>query len=467
MRRSTRRPYVVATAMLVGLAVVSWFAFQPGLPFSSPYRLDAVFSSSNGLRAGSPVRVAGVDVGKVAKIRKGPGATTIVTLEIGDRGRPVHADAVARIRPRVFLEGGFRVELAPGTPDAPELVAGGVIPLTQTTVPVQMHQALTMFDAPARESLRRTLDTLAYGFDGGGAEGLRDVAPELAPVLRDTAIVARAAQGTERHDLSRLVKATATVAAALDQGDGRVGDLVDNLAVVAGAVDSRSAQLAATVESLEETLHEAPGPVRALEAALPALERAAGHLEPAFAIAPAALRDASAALADMGRLVAPGRRSRTLSALGTAFRDLPATVRRLAQVLPASKPLTDCLSSHIVPLLSATVPADDNGQPQPVWQEFAHLLVGLAGASQNFDGNGHNLRYQVAVGPGTLSKAAVPGLGTLLATAPSTLRSQPLPPADRRLPPLVADQPCSAQPQPQLGTPSGSSGLRAIGDDAP
>jgi ABC-type transporter Mla subunit MlaD len=75
------------------------------------------------------VRIAGVDIGKVADIEPGPGTTQVVTLAISDKGQPVHADATAKIRPRVFLEGGYIVELHPGSPSAPKLKRDGLIPL--------------------------------------------------------------------------------------------------------------------------------------------------------------------------------------------------------------------------------------------------------------------------------------------------------------------------------------------------
>ena len=37
---------------------------------------------------------------------------------INKDGLPIHADATAKIRARIFLEGNFYVDLSPGTPDA-------------------------------------------------------------------------------------------------------------------------------------------------------------------------------------------------------------------------------------------------------------------------------------------------------------------------------------------------------------
>ena len=71
------RPYAIAVGLLVAVALVTYFAFNPALPFTSGYRVEAVFKSSNGLRDGSPVRIAGITVGAVVDIDEGPGDTTV------------------------------------------------------------------------------------------------------------------------------------------------------------------------------------------------------------------------------------------------------------------------------------------------------------------------------------------------------------------------------------------------------
>jgi virulence factor Mce-like protein len=454
------RVQLVGIAMCAALAAIVLYVFNPTLPFTGDPKLQAVFQSSNGLRDGSPVRIAGVNVGSVSAIEKGPGTTTLVTMEVSERGWPVHANATAAIRPRVFLEGGFAVELEPGSPGAPRLRAGATLPLTQTTIPVQFHQALTVFDLPTRASLRTGLDAFAHGLDGGGAEGLRRLAPEIEPLLRESAITARALQGTARDDASRLITATARVAEQLDSP--MLGDLTDNLAATTGALNDRDEELAATITEVRDLLRATPPAMQAVDAALPGAERAARAVRPALAVAPGAFREATEVVRGIGRLASPARRERTITGLETALRDLPGLIGNLAVTFPATKPLTDCLSSHIVPLLQSEVPDGALSTGRPAWQDFAHALVGLAGASQNFDGNGHDLRYQLGLGDQTLSTTNVGGLGTLYANAPSTVRSRPLPRADRKPPPSDSSHPCSSQPQPRLATPDGPGGLRSV-----
>ena len=48
----------------------------------------------------------------------GEGDTAIVTLALEDDALPIHEDATLKVRPRIFLEGNFFVDLKPGTPAA-------------------------------------------------------------------------------------------------------------------------------------------------------------------------------------------------------------------------------------------------------------------------------------------------------------------------------------------------------------
>ena len=197
------RPYVFALGMILALVVVAYFAFNPACPFKSGYRVEAVFKSSNGLRKGSPVRIAGVDVGKVVKIADGPGSTTVVTMEIDDNGRPLHTDATARIRPRVFLEGGFAVELKPGQPERAGARRQRADPALADRDPGSVPPGADRVRlARAREPPRHARRA-GHGPGRrrrGGAEGAR--APPRSRSRATSPGSARACSGTKPHDMS-------------------------------------------------------------------------------------------------------------------------------------------------------------------------------------------------------------------------------------------------------------------------
>src|SRR3712207_5118236 len=86
----------------VVLALFTYFGFSKENPFSHPYVLHAEFNSANRLQARSPVRIAGVNVGKVTKVdTRGDGSgLSTVTMEIDDTGLPIHEDAELKVRSR-------------------------------------------------------------------------------------------------------------------------------------------------------------------------------------------------------------------------------------------------------------------------------------------------------------------------------------------------------------------------------
>ncbi len=120
------------------------------------------------------MRIAGVEVGTVTEVKPVAGGTGAaqVSMELKDEGLPLHEDAELKIRPRIFLEGNFFVDVQPGSPSAPVLDDGASIPVNQTATPVQLGQVLSALQADTREDLRTIF--AEYGLktlQGGGAEG--------------------------------------------------------------------------------------------------------------------------------------------------------------------------------------------------------------------------------------------------------------------------------------------------------
>jgi hypothetical protein len=81
-----------------------------------------------------------VNVGIVRAVdRTSSGAVVRIVLMrgVGFMGRDplVRGDAQVAIRPRIFREGAYFLDLDPGTSEAPALKAGSRIPATQTRAP--------------------------------------------------------------------------------------------------------------------------------------------------------------------------------------------------------------------------------------------------------------------------------------------------------------------------------------------
>ena len=171
MRRHTPRvsSLQAAIAGIAAIVIGAYLVFGGPVPFSgSGFVLRAAFTANTELGVDSPVRIAGVDVGEVRSIKHIPGSATagVVTMQIQSQGLPIHSDATAQIRSRIFLEGNFYVDLQPGTPEAPILHSGAMLPAANTSGPVQLDRVLSALNTPARASLQRLLRGLGSALNG-------------------------------------------------------------------------------------------------------------------------------------------------------------------------------------------------------------------------------------------------------------------------------------------------------------
>ena len=74
--RSGASAFKVGAIVLLIALVATYFGFTKHMPFTHGFRVKAVFQSANSIRANSPVRIAGVNVGKVKKIERAGRART-------------------------------------------------------------------------------------------------------------------------------------------------------------------------------------------------------------------------------------------------------------------------------------------------------------------------------------------------------------------------------------------------------
>jgi len=174
--RNPNRPQRISNfaAGMVLLAVTfcaCWLAFK-GAPWGGGWELRAVVRQATELGPRSPVRIAGVEVGKVKDVEPGEGDTSVVTMELKDDALPIHEDATIKVRPRIFLEGNFFVDLKPGTPGSPTADEGYTVPVSQTAAPVQLDQILSTLDSDTRVNLKLLLRGLGQGLADGGAQAL-------------------------------------------------------------------------------------------------------------------------------------------------------------------------------------------------------------------------------------------------------------------------------------------------------
>jgi len=450
VRGRGQHPVRFGLIALVVTACAVYMGFAKRLPWAHEYTLKAVVTSVNYLHRGSPVRIAGVNVGRVTAVRRGPGTTGLVTMAISDAGRPVHSDATLKIRPRLFLEGNFFVDLEPGTPAAPELPDGGTIPLGQTATPVQLDEVLSMLAQTTRVQLRSLLAEYARALDRGGAEGVRRSFGPAAPAFAGIARLAEDSRGVEAHDLSQLLGDQAQLFGTLNDHAPALQGLVGNLNRTLAALAHRSSALTDTLAQLDALTREAYPALGAINASLPALRAFSRESQPALRAAPRTLDDSHPFLVEARRLLAPSVLPPVVRQLRPATRSLLALEPALGDLFGLVSPVSACVRDHVLPVLNAQLDDGSLSSGQPVWQELLHSMVGLASAAQDFDGNGTAVRYLAAGGDQLVSAGQLPSGTRLFGLAPAPIEgSRPARPPGP--PPFVPSAPCERQPPLDLG----------------
>ncbi len=443
---------------LILAALIVFFGFTKGIPGLHHYTVNAVFPSAHSLltgssvHPGSPVRIAGVEVGQVTSIKRGPGNTALVGMRIDQRGRPVHTDATARIRPRLFLEGNFFVDLKPGTPARPDIGDGGTISVTQTAEPVGLNQVLNSFEASSREDLRVLVKEYATALSGGGAQAFNRSYQYWPGAFANVAIASRAGLGRGPHDLSRFVAASGKTAAAIASRDQQLSDLVVAFDRTVTALAVEREPLARGIDQLDALLRESPPELHAVDSATGPLARFSRALRAPLVKAAPVLDAAVPLLHRVGQLVAPRALPALLADLRPTIRALVSLEPKLNDLLSLVAPVTACLRDHALPVLNGKLDDGSLSSNQPVWEELLHGSAGLASATQNFDGNGYNTRFSFGTGQDVVSLGGTAGSQQSLLAFGAISGSRPKPPAQP--PPFHPEVPCETQQVPNLAAPS-------------
>jgi virulence factor Mce-like protein len=457
-RRSRRRrltPFAAGLVAIVLIAIPCYLAFGGRAPWQRDHEVKAIVSSANELQSRSPVRIAGVNVGKVKKIERGPGSTAVVTMAIDDPGLPLHTDATLKIRPRLFLEGNFFVDLRPGTPSAPTLPEGGTIPLSQTATPVQLDQVLATLDTSTRADLQHFLHGLAQALAKGGAAHFHRLVPLLQPAFLETAVATQALHGRRPGDLAGFIKQGERTARALASRRSELPRLVGAMDVTLTTLAERRAALGQSVSGLNDVAGHAPATFAALNRLFPTLRAVAIEARPGLRAAPETLHLANPLLAQAQALLAPAELPALLRELDPSVRTLRALEPHLGRLLGDLRPITECLRRNAIPTLKSSVVDPPLTTGRPVYRELLDATVGLASASQNFTGDGPAVRYHAGFGDQVVTTGRLPSIGEPLVG----LTSEPLigsrPRYTARRPPFRPDVRCISQRPPDLGAQTG------------
>jgi phospholipid/cholesterol/gamma-HCH transport system substrate-binding protein len=416
---------------VIGFATILAFSGLLGLrmPWQGGYEIKAVFGSAQNIRQDSPVRIAGVNVGTVTGVEHLSGAESeltaqagedgvitdgepsgqpaaVVTMDLTEEALPIKEDAEFKLRPRLFLEGNYFVDLQPGSPAADEVSEGHVFPVNQTSYSVQLDQVLTTLQSDVRRNLQIFLDQFGNALiEHGGAEGFREYFASSAAANKFTSQVNEALLGTEPGDLGGMIRGLDKVVRGLGRNEQTLQDLVTDFRIFSGSFAAEDVALGQAIERLPGVLQSADPAFANLNAAFPPLRAFAREALPGVRSTPETLRVATPFIVQVRKLVSR-RELRGLVA------DLRPTIPRLADLAKESIPfmkearaLSSCFNEVIIPWSHDTVePVDPTGiyphdPPGRVFEETGYVLTGLTGIGRNGDANGQWGRVLGQSGP--------------------------------------------------------------------
>lgn len=391
--------------VLAALLVFSVFAFdhprilttvKPGEHLSADFRSGYKLTPFQ-----SNVKLAGVKVGVVTGLERtaSDGQRVEMKLDHGTRAK-LGTEPRANIRPTLLLGGTYYVELVPGGADHPA-PDGGTIPVSRTTLPVELDKVLSAVTPDASVAARGTTASLDETLRAGRPQVDR-LLTHGPRTLGPASSVLHALAGTRPdQDLTTLVTSTRNTARALTRQDGQLGGIIDDLATTSGALASSRTALSRTVADAPATLATTRAGLADLDTTLDRLRTTATSFRPSAR----ALDDVLGELGPVLRTARP-----VIADTRVAARDARPMVEQLVPTAGLANGVLEDVKGPVLerakgPITTAVMSPwhgtgkyDGGGNDHPLYKETGYLLSNTASVFQFHDHNGASGRLMAGVG---------------------------------------------------------------------
>ncbi len=462
--------WLLGLFLLAVIAVGSVLAYTKKLPWGDRYEVHAVFTSPQTIRASSPVRIAGINVGEVTEVEltgepvedeAGALRSAVrVTMELDESALPIKEDALFKVRPRLFIDGNYFVDLHPGSPSAPEVSDGYTFGLDQTAHSVQLDEVLTTLQSDVRTDLQTFLDQFGNALIRyRGAEGLRQLFRTSPPAYNFTAQVSESQLGTHDGDLRGVIRGLGRVFRGLGRNPAALSDLVTNLRRVTGAFAAEDAALEQAIERLPGFLAEGEPTFKALNDALPSVRAFAREALPGVRRSPEALRAGLPMLEQLRGLMSRTELRGLVARLRPTIPELTSLARANVGVFNEQRAFSSCFNEVIIPWSHSTVepppsyPLDVGGR---VFETTGYGIAGSGGESRNGDAAGQHLRVLLGTGSNLVRFGEIAGREQLFGLTPFPLLGAIPRLTDSKKTVYRPDVPCERQEPPNLEAGIGS-----------
>jgi phospholipid/cholesterol/gamma-HCH transport system substrate-binding protein len=278
----------IAGLALVGLAIAVYLLSQQDFRFplveAKPKQIQVELANAQAVQPGQgqTVRVAGVEVGRIADVKLHEGAA-LVTLEIKPEYKNlIREDATALLRPKTALKDMF-VEVNPGTgKPVPE---GGRISVANSLPDINPDEIYSSLDADTRPYLKLLVSGAGKGLRDRGAD-LREVFRRFEPIHRDLARVTRAS-AERRHELKHLIHDYGLLMTELAKHPQDLRRLVTASHTVFDTLAKEDTQISEAVGRLPGSLNASERALANVRVFAPVLRSSLESLRPAIRMLPA------------------------------------------------------------------------------------------------------------------------------------------------------------------------------------
>lgn len=453
--QAPKRSAVIAalafTLSCIGLMIFVWTQFRGTIPFAPQgYRIQALFHETGLLVPNADVRIAGVNVGKVAAV-KAEGVNSLVTLDIGHQYAPIPSDTRAILRQKTLL-GEAYVALSTGNGAGRKLPDGGTIPTSQIEPTQQLDQVLNSFDSGTQRNLQALLNGTAASLSGDGL-ALNEAVGNLDPTLTELAAVV-GELNAQQGNLQTLVSDTGTVLGTLGNRASDLQSLITAGDQVFSATAARDTALTATVNALPPFLSQLRTTLTGLNGTLGIAKPSLDALQPVAPLLTPALRDVISLSGPATKLLreAPGLLTDADAALPAITRFTRAFHPAVDRLLPAAEQVAPMITfiaqyatelttamANLSAVLEATAPANTKataGTPAGI-AHYIRAVISLSDESVYGQSvRAPDTRSNTYFSPGELANIA---RGGLLSNSCANEGNAP------QIPVLVGNVPCRVQ----------------------
>jgi phospholipid/cholesterol/gamma-HCH transport system substrate-binding protein len=277
----------IAGLAIVGVAIAVYLLSQQDFRFplveAKPKTINVQLQNAQAVQPGQgqTVRVAGVEVGRIADVELHDGIA-LVKLEIKPEYNDlIREDASALLRPKTALKDMF-VEVDPGR--GKPVPNGGTIPVKNTLPDINPDEVYSALDADTRPYLKLLVTGAGKGLANRG-DDLREVFRRFEPIHRDLARVTRAS-AERRHELKHLIHDYGLLMAELGKHPQDLRRLVTASHTVFDTLAKENTEISEAVARLPGSLNASERALANVRVFAPVLQSSLESLRPAIRMLP-------------------------------------------------------------------------------------------------------------------------------------------------------------------------------------